>query len=121
MGDSERGSQQAKSKSNKITEIKIKSKKAADNSCGFKLPGLANYGSPKRNSPKLTKAKSRTRDMGERLLDGANDEYSHTELLQVSNDTMLLLLNSGIEETVRGSTRNRRASPCMMYYTAGSR
>ena len=121
MGDSERGSQQAKSEGNERTKVKIKIKKAADNSCRFKLPGLVNYGSPKRNSPKLTKAKPRTRGMGERLLDGANDEYSHTELLQVSNGTMLLLLNSGREETVRGSTRNRRTSPCTMYYTAGSR
>ena len=108
-------------KRNEKTKTKIKTKKAADKSCRFKLPGLVNYGSPKKNSPKLTKAKSRTLDMGERLLDGANDEYSHTELLQVSNDTMLLLHNSGREETVRGSTRNRRTSPCMMYYTAGSR
>ena len=121
MGDSERGSQQAKYERNEETKAMIKNRKAAYKSCRYKLLGLVNYRSQKKISPKLTKARFGIQDMGELLLDGVNDDYSHTELLQISNDTMMLLLNSGREGAVRGSTLNMGTSPCMIYYTAASR
>ena len=120
MTGSKGGSQEAKSKRSEEIKTKIKSIKAAYKSLRFKLEELVNYRSPRRNTPKLTKAISRIQGMEELLLVGANDEYSPTELLLVSNDTMMLLLNSTREEVVRDSTLNMRSSPCTTYYTAGS-
>ena len=121
MTCSKRGSQEAKAKISEETETKRKTRVVACKVHRSRQPTLVNYRSSKRDSPRLTKAKSRIRGMVGFLLDGANDVRSLTESPRESNDTMVLLLSSGKEETVRDSTLNKKKSPCTTCYTTGSR